>query len=75
VTRVLSAVVLSLFGNRKLRPFLAKFSNADLVTLKELIDAGKLTPVVDRTYPLSQAAEAVRYVETKHAQAKVVITV
>jgi NADPH:quinone reductase-like Zn-dependent oxidoreductase len=42
--------------------------------LKELIEAGRVTPVVDRTYPLSEAPEAIRYLETKHARGKVIIT-
>jgi len=43
--------------------------------LKQLIEAGKVTPVIDRTYPLSEAAEAMRYLEEGHARGKVVITV
>ncbi|MBA3435623.1 MAG: zinc-binding dehydrogenase, partial [Chloroflexi bacterium] len=46
-----------------------------LLVLKELIEAGKVTPVIDRTYPLSEAAEAIRYVEPGRAKGKVVITV
>ncbi len=45
-----------------------------LTALRELIEAGKVAPVVDRTYPLSEAAEAIRYLEQEHARAKVVIT-
>ncbi|MGV9613680.1 NAD(P)-dependent alcohol dehydrogenase [Nocardia xishanensis] len=48
---------------------------ANLSTLGELAEAGKLTPVIDRTYPLSEAAAAIHYLETEHARAKVVITV
>ena len=43
--------------------------------LKDLIESGKVRPVIDRTYPLSETAEAIRYLETGHARAKVVITV
>jgi len=46
----------------------------DLVFLKELVDAGKVTPVIDRCYPLPEVAEAIRYVEAGHARGKVVIT-
>ena len=46
-----------------------------LVTLKELIEAGRLEPVIDRTYPLSDAADAIRYLEQGHAGGKVVVTV
>jgi NADPH:quinone reductase-like Zn-dependent oxidoreductase len=47
----------------------------DLLTLAELAQAGKLTPAIDRTYPLSRAPEAFRYLQTGHARAKIVITV
>ncbi len=47
----------------------------DLAFVKELIEAGKIKPVVDRCYPLSEAAEAIRYLEHGHAQGKVVLTV
>jgi NADPH:quinone reductase-like Zn-dependent oxidoreductase len=47
----------------------------DLAFLKELLEAGKVTPVIDRSYPLSETAEAIRYLETGHARGKVVITV
>jgi NADPH:quinone reductase-like Zn-dependent oxidoreductase len=50
-------------------------SRQNLATLRELIESGDVTPVIDRTYPLSEAAEAIRYLEVQHARAKVVITV
>ena len=50
-------------------------TGADLVVLKELIEAGKLTPVIDRTFPLSETAEAIRYVGERSTQGKTVITV
>jgi NADPH:quinone reductase-like Zn-dependent oxidoreductase len=50
-------------------------STENLATLRDLAEAGKLTPIIDRTYPLSEAAEAIRYLEGEHARAKVVITV
>jgi NADPH:quinone reductase-like Zn-dependent oxidoreductase len=43
--------------------------------LKELIEAGKITPAIDRAYPLNDAAKAIRYVEEGHARGKVVITI
>jgi NADPH:quinone reductase-like Zn-dependent oxidoreductase len=53
----------------------AKPNHADLLVIRELLETGKLVPVIDRSYPLSQTAEAIRYLETGHARGKVVITV
>ena len=50
------------------------FYKADVALLKELIEAGKVRPVIDRRYPLSDVPEALRYLEEGHAQGKVVIT-
>ena len=50
-------------------------NHEDLVILKELIEADKVTPVIDRTYPLSETPEAFRYLEEDHARGKIVITV
>jgi NADPH:quinone reductase-like Zn-dependent oxidoreductase len=47
----------------------------DLLVLKELIEAGKVTPIVDRCYPLSEAAQAIRYLQQGHPRGKVVIKV
>jgi NADPH:quinone reductase-like Zn-dependent oxidoreductase len=55
--------------------FLAQLNKDDLVFLQELLEAGKVTPVIDRTYPLSETPEAIRYLEAGHAKGKVVITV
>jgi NADPH:quinone reductase-like Zn-dependent oxidoreductase len=54
---------------------IAKINQKDLVFLKELLEAGKVKPVIDRRYPLSETAEAIRYLEEGHARGKVVITV
>lgn len=75
LARVLKALAMSRFVRQRLVFFIAKIRNEDLVALKELIEAGKVTPIVDRTYPLREAAEALRYLETRHARAKVAITV
>lgn len=55
--------------------YVATANNNDLATLKDLIEAGKVTSVIDRTYPLRDTAEAFRYLERGHACGKVVITV
>jgi NADPH:quinone reductase-like Zn-dependent oxidoreductase len=67
--------LLSLIGSKKMRFFIANMNKKDLVFLKDLLEAGKVVPVIDRRYPLSDAAEALRYLEEGHAQGKVVITV
>ena len=75
VDRLVKAVVLSPFVSQKLGSFLAKENKEDLQFLKELIEAGDVTPVIDRTYVLSETPEAIRYLEEGHARGKVVITV
>jgi NADPH:quinone reductase-like Zn-dependent oxidoreductase len=72
---MLEVLLVSRFTSQRLLPFLAKRSRDDLIALKELIEAGKVTPVIDRTYPLSETPEAIRYLEGGHARGKVVITV
>ena len=67
--------LLSLIGRKKMCLFMANIHQKDLVVLKDLLEAGKVVPVIDRRYPLSQAAEAIRYLEKGHARGKVVITV
>ena len=54
---------------------IAKVNQEDLITLGELLEAGKIVPVIDRSYPLNEVPDAIRYVEEKHPQGKVVITV
>ncbi len=71
---VIKAFLLSPFMRQQGRPFVAKSNHGDLDVLKALIEAGKITPVIDRTYPLSDAPEALRYLEKGHARGKVVIT-
>lgn len=65
----------SLRDGRKVAVFVASTNHDDLAVLKEMLEAGKIMPVIDRTYPLSEAPEAIRYLETGHARGKVVITV
>lgn len=62
-------------GGKKMGGVSAKIDQKDLGLIKELIEAGKVKPVIDRRYPLSEAAEALRYLGTGHAKGKIVITV
>jgi NADPH:quinone reductase-like Zn-dependent oxidoreductase len=79
LARILQAVLLgpllSRIGSKKMRFFIAKINTGDLVLLKDLLEAGRIVPVIDRRYPLSEVAEAIRYREEGHAQGKVVITI
>jgi NADPH:quinone reductase-like Zn-dependent oxidoreductase len=70
----ITAFVSSPFLRQQGRPYLSVPKLKDLTFLKELIEAGKVTPAIDRTYPLSDAADAFRYLENGHARGKVVIT-
>jgi len=70
---MLNAVVLSRFVSQRLVPFLAHLNKDDLMTLRGFLGAGKVTPVIDRTFPLEDVPTAVRYVEEGHARGKVVI--
>jgi NADPH:quinone reductase-like Zn-dependent oxidoreductase len=72
---MLLAPLLSRIGSKKTCFFIANINQKDLVSLKELLEAGKVVPVIDRRYPLSGVAEAFRYLEEGHAQGKIVITV
>ena len=69
------AVALSWFGGRKFIPFIARSNKEDLTILAELIATGKVTPIIDRRFSLSEVLEALRYMEEGHARGKVVITV
>jgi NADPH:quinone reductase-like Zn-dependent oxidoreductase len=73
--RIVRARLLSLFTRQRLRPFTSVEKREDLLTLADLITAGQVTPVLDRTYPLDDAADALRHVATGHARGKVVVTV
>jgi len=75
IGRQLRAAMLSPFVRHHLRMYIAIGNKEDLQYLKELIEDGKVTPVIDRTYPLSEAPEAIRYLAEGHARGKVVITV
>ena len=60
---------------RHLRPLATQPNQADLQFVAELIEAGKIRPVIDRTFPLSEVPEAIRYLTAGHARGKIVITV
>ena len=66
---------MSITGDKKMGGVTAKSDQKDLVIMKEFLEAGKVAPVIDRCYPLSEAAEALRYLGGGHARGKVVITV
>lgn len=67
--------VMSRFVSQQFVTFLARLDKADLLTVRDLIQAGKVRPVVDRSYPLGKTADAFRYAETGHARGKVVISI
>lgn len=73
--RVMGAVLLSPFVGQTLRPSITKVRRDDLVFLTGLIEAGTIRPVIDRTYPLRESADAIRYLETGRARGKVAIAV
>jgi NADPH:quinone reductase-like Zn-dependent oxidoreductase len=75
IGRNLRAQLLSPFVGQKLTAFVARERHADLMTLRDLADSGAITPAIDRTYPLSQTAAAVRHLAEGRARGKIVITI
>lgn len=75
IGRIISARVRSAFTRQRLTPFFSTEKRADLIAIAALIEAGKLTPIIDRTYPLSEAAQALDYLAGGHTRGKVVITI
>ena len=67
--------LLSMMGRQQFKTVVAKPNRADLDLMRALVEEGKVTPMIDRRYPLSEVAEAIRYLERGHAQGKVVINV
>jgi len=75
VARIVAALALSPFVSQRMASFTVKPNREDLQLLGRLIEAGTVTPVIDRTYSLSEVPEAIRYLEEGHARGKVVVTV
>jgi NADPH:quinone reductase-like Zn-dependent oxidoreductase len=73
--RQIRALLLSPFVGQKLGTFVSRENHEDMIVLKDLIEAGKVTPVIDRTYTLTEVPDAIRYMREGHARGKVVITV
>jgi NADPH:quinone reductase-like Zn-dependent oxidoreductase len=73
--RQLRALLLSPFVGQKLRSLLSSENHQDLLVLTELIESGKVRPVIDRSYPLADAPQAIQYLTEGHARGKVLITV
>jgi len=74
LARLIKAPVLSLFVSQKFVTFMARRNKEDLTFMRELMTAGKVTPVIDRRYTLSEVPQAIRYLAEGHARGKVVIT-
>ena len=73
--RLVNAKVSFAFASQNVVTFIASPKQQNLVALREFLDAGKVIPVIDRTYPLSEVPEAIRYLGNGHARGKLVITV
>ena len=73
--RQIRATMLSPFVSQKLGTFINKENHEDMLALKELIESGKLTPLIDRSFPLADAPKAIRYLEEGHARGKIVVVV
>jgi NADPH:quinone reductase-like Zn-dependent oxidoreductase len=65
----------SRFGRRRFQAMMTRPNQQDLLLLKQLLEAGVVVPVIDRTYPLAEVPDAIRYLVAGHARGKVVITV
>jgi NADPH:quinone reductase-like Zn-dependent oxidoreductase len=73
--RQLRAHLLFPLVSQKLTTFIASENSKDLMILRDLIESGKITPAIDRTYPLSQTPAAIRHLQQGRARGKVVITI
>ncbi|WP_246149005.1 NAD(P)-dependent alcohol dehydrogenase [Nonomuraea turkmeniaca] len=75
MNRIIGGKVMFLFGPQRLANYVARPSKDTLAALHDLLQEKKITPVIDRTYPLGESAEAIRYLEEGHAKGKIVIAV
>ncbi len=75
LARPLKAMVFSWFVSQKMGMVFASFNHNDMATLADLMQAGKVTPVIDRSYKLAQVGDAIRYLEEGHARGKIILTV
>jgi NADPH:quinone reductase-like Zn-dependent oxidoreductase len=74
VARLITALVLSRFVSQKFVPFLARPNKEDLTIVRDLMKSGKVKPVIDRRYNLTEAPQGIRYLEQRHARGKVIIS-
>ena len=74
LTGLMKAAIMSPFVSQKMIFMLAQANKDDLDVLRDMMQTGKLTPVIDKRYPLSETAEAISYLEQGHARGKVIIT-
>ncbi len=75
IDRIVRALATSPFVGQRMVTWVAKENVDDLAVLAELLESGRMTPVIDRTYPLAEADEAIRYLEDGHTRGKVVVTI
>jgi NADPH:quinone reductase-like Zn-dependent oxidoreductase len=71
---VIKSIIISLFMSQHGSMFMARIGHKDLDYLRDLIEAGKITTIIDKTYPLNETPAAFRYLENEHARGKVVIS-
>jgi NADPH:quinone reductase-like Zn-dependent oxidoreductase len=74
IDRIAMASLLSPFVRQRLVTFLSRATRADLLALRDMVERGQVTPVIDRTYPLAEAAQALRHLEDGHPRGRVVVT-
>jgi NADPH:quinone reductase-like Zn-dependent oxidoreductase len=74
LARAIAGPVLSRFVSQKFVTFMARSNKEDLTVMRGLMETGKVTPVIDKRYSLSEVPEAIRYLEKGHARGKVVVT-